>query len=1086
MQTIRERLLSNENIYLSIYLAHSYVQNKELLRDEDLKLLNEITDVFCLDTISTTTKKVKERIEQVLLKPDEFFDVIVYLKPKKYENGKTSFRPLHTAELIDQIAMIAMLQVLVYDIEPKTNKLLPSELSRLIPSDFYGNRISYNGTELFKPWQEQYHEYTSTANEMVSSFCQTLEYKYEVSLDLTNFFPTINPQIVYNHITSHLPLRLSNEDLSTLKTILRKLLIFRLCPLEKSELAWYLRTDTKEITDHHKYVYAKGLPQGLPHTYFLANLFMLVIKEQYFSVFPGEMLFYVDDSVIFTNGITGAISEKSFETSIADLNVRISLAEDQLLKKSTDCIFPADYCYNTVDFGVTVHDANSKSVFASIEDVQKNSGELYLRSLSRETSNIGFDMFSTFSDSELSMLLSRTSTIIEALNKEVSRVKSFDITKKVYRDKLLRYKKYFSYRYTILNHRCTGNIDQLKSEVIAAISRRRTDFRIESFFELYSDDILASTIAFCLKKCTEGGIDCSDLISEIQDLDNYLFDNCTNHSYFRMAYLEYIKKQLKHFPIDKYATLEKQAHRKFISMRLLSYKTRLEKFNDTIIKPYASAKDRSLTLFNFVDMSAIFEYSKYVRCNSNELDRMIWNAIYSFIFEYNISDSFVMSKVSHLPMQYSELRVLAMLRNRDFNLNEFEQMYALCSQEEYIQTADYSLLQVLEIFYLFVHTPQRIDELIRIHKYCCDTWKNGSKHLHFYTLHNQEHAVSLIRSSIELLHAISYFELKQIDFFVLFAACYLHDISMVSLPDPNIFVIGDNEQANYIYSNFTEKYDIEDCVKSKKALCDAYYAIDGFFEQNVRSNHACNSAKEIRTFKELDFIEATTREFIAKVSHAHGCDSTDIYYGKSSGSTTLVNEKFIKILLRLSDLLDMSRYRISRVILDHNLKSINPVSRFHWISHLITDGFDLDSQYEYVESNNSNDSCIRKGGITEKVVLTVNVLMSQTTEVENSNHCKYVESCTFKNTEKEGIHISLACSKDNLCNSEKCNFLCKWFVLKNNYLMEEFAILRDYLNSITDNFYTSAFEVRVRVISNTDIPNDIFDHLREYVNGHSI
>ena len=112
--------------------------------------------------------------------------------------------------------------------------------------------------------------------------------------------------------------------------------------------------------------------------------------------------------------------------------------------------------------------------------------------------------------------------------------------------------------------------------------------------------------------------------------------------------------------------------------------------------------------------------------------------------------------------------------------------------------------------------------------------------------------------------------------------------------------------------------------------------------------------------------------------------------------------------------------------------------------------------------------------------------MSQTTEVENTSHCKYVESCTFKNTEKEGMHISLACAKDKFCNSENCNFLCKWFVLKNNYLMEEFAILRDYLNSITDNFYTSAFEIRVRVISNTDIPNDIFDHLREYVNGHSV
>lgn len=161
MQTLRDRLLSDENIYLSIYLANSYIQNKELLSDEDLDLLYKLNDVFNKDVVLNTITTVRNRIDSLLNDDSFYFDVQVYFKPKKYENGKTSFRPLHTATLIDQIAMIAMLQILVYDVNPRTNELLPSELSRLIPSNFYGNRISYNGTELFKPWQEQYHEYTA-------------------------------------------------------------------------------------------------------------------------------------------------------------------------------------------------------------------------------------------------------------------------------------------------------------------------------------------------------------------------------------------------------------------------------------------------------------------------------------------------------------------------------------------------------------------------------------------------------------------------------------------------------------------------------------------------------------------------------------------------------------------------------------------------------------------------------------------------------------------------------------------------------------------------------------------------------------
>ena len=67
--------------------------------------------------------------------------------------------------MIDQIAMTAMLQLLVFDID-KNGKLILSEMSRIIPDDFYGNRISIDGKHLFKPWQEQYQSYSSQANTM--------------------------------------------------------------------------------------------------------------------------------------------------------------------------------------------------------------------------------------------------------------------------------------------------------------------------------------------------------------------------------------------------------------------------------------------------------------------------------------------------------------------------------------------------------------------------------------------------------------------------------------------------------------------------------------------------------------------------------------------------------------------------------------------------------------------------------------------------------------------------------------------------------------------------------------------------------
>ena len=233
-------------------------------------------------------------------------------------------------------------------------------------------------------------------------------------------------------------------------------------------------------------------------------------------------------------------------------------------------------------------------------------------------------------------------------------------------------------------------------------------------------------------------------------------------------------------------------------------------------------------------------------------------------------------------------------------------------------------------------------------------------------------------------------------------------------------------------------------------------------------------------FKELNFLEPATREVIARVCAGHGYDTDDVYFEKSTGKTSLVNEKFIKILLRLSDLMDISRYRISKVILNHNMENLNKHSRFHWISHLITDDYKLDTNYSFM-GDKSTDSFLYSKNIVEKMGITIGVLMSQTTEVENKNKCRFILNSEFGEDEDKTL-LKIACGRENVCNNKQCNFLCKWFTEKNYYLFDELSALKNYLNNISDNFFAFDADVNVKVIANTDIPNDVFDYLRDYVN----
>ena len=1097
-KTYKEKLLSDENIFLSIYLVKSYILNIELLTIKDQCFLNKLQDIYNISLIRKTIEKVRIRLNELISDDNDFLSITAYFKPKKFdkESKAVIFRPLHTSSVINQICMVAMLQILIYDYD-ENNNIIPSEISRLIPTNFYGNRICFDGQCLFKPWANQYKIYSGKANEIYRKSLKTHEYKYEINLDLKNFFPSINPYVFYNYIIKKIPLRISDEDKVLIKTVIKKLLFFKLSNKfdSKIERDWYYKDDNFDLNSNC--LFAKGLPQGLPHTYFFANLFMLQIKEIYNEKFSGASFFYVDDSICFTNI---ELTDNIFYKIIDDINEEIVKFE-KTYNKLTFLI--NDYNYKDQDFGVSVH-TTEKSIYTEINNNSTSFGETYLRGICREASTFGFDMYSSFSDDEIIVMKNKIDKVQEHIKKEIILCSiSGQIALK---NKLLRYQKFFSYRLMLLKY-MTFKIekeqdllhesyisDLIEKDFIIMLNNLIINKDYTNLFKKYNDDILFSTISFILKMYKNENTISKEMLDTLLLLNEFIYKDNSNYSYIIKAYEIYFKKINISINFTKYDSIYNIVQGKLNFLKKQNYNNKIIVFNSIL----AFCKKDCFSLFDYFNIEYIFKCSLLIRKKNDNLIRIILNCCFSNIFEYTVNDNLILEKKGKESISYFEVRTICYLRNYEFKINLFKKIFIQFSREDYLKIIDYTLLQVLPYYKIFVKNINKIDDLILVHKYCCDTWKNGSKYLHFYTLHNQEHAVNLIKNSIQILHSISYFKLKKIDYYILFSACYLHDISMVTLPDFNCFSFADDDVSNLIYTDFMNKFreynkeTIYSYRHKKKLLSDTYKKIDTYYEHKIRNNHAFNSAYEIREFDDLDFIETTTRELIAEVSEAHGQNTEDVYKSKSLATNSLVSLKYTKILLRLSDLLDISRYRISKVILKHNLKELDNTSRFHWISHLITDGYQLEN--EYITNPNltfspQKHSYIEESSIVEKIILTIEVLISQTTEIFKKNQndkCKYINSIFYDNNyilndDEKDCLIKMDCDSKISCQSKECNFLCKWFTIKNKYLIDELAALKTYLNSVDDNYYKTEIELRIKVKTNQNLPNDYFDYLKDYI-----
>ena len=1112
--TIKDRILNEQNIYSAIFSLESYVFDKglldtdmpvtindendnviEILANNDLELYYALSDKHNVPLIEKVIYLCVERLKKLFANPNDLFTIKVYFKLKSYDNNDLKFRPLHTARLIDLICMVSILIPLMYDDDYKGGKRSLSDLSKLLPHNFYGNVPSTNIQYLFHKWQTKYKEYTDNVIEHCRAYQRNHNYLTEVSLDIKNFFPSISPRLLYNYISDKLSLTYK-DDLCTLKTAIVKLLFFN---IEKENIEpWresYYPKDFKAKDD--KTYMNCGIPQGLPQSYFFGNLCMIEIKNILMKeeCFEGDAYFYVDDSVIY---IQATLKENEFNDRIRKLNEEVIewCRDSEKHSSDIDEYVPTRYLdfHKGINYEIAFHE-EGKSVFTSIDSADTQYGSI--GDLAREvsmTSNLTWNLDEIDDHVSLEKLMALDEIISNEI-KELKNQEQKDRGKKNFvssRLKILRrFKKFFLYRNRLLKIKDKGGPAY---EIIENFKNRQmpVDISVEEWFEQNDEDIFQSEYRLIIQKASKDRAE--ELCNDVQNFEKLLLtkagidDETKNKSLFfnKDVKAAVLMKSLTHNP---YAYLMRWAKENFCGLKELAYDKQMEKCRNFFVK------ESGVNIFKIMEEG--FEaklFTRFVMIASMEYKRRILNVFYSEIIGVLPSDALTFTKLSSRKLHYTELRIMARLRNRNFDMEEFETFVNHINDKDVSNRMiiDLGLLDVLNRFITQVKRPEWVDDLIVTHRLIKGLWYNGSKFLNSYTLHNEEHAVTLINKSLELINRIDYFTLKDVDYYVLFLACYLHDISMVIHPDlgglssakgKNEILISElmadmKERAKKFF-----KIDLDDRKNSriKEAgtfIVGVFNKVYEYFENEVRLNHAHDSAKFIRERSNtlLSYLEPTLLSFVADVSESHGNDVWDVYGLKSRAKEDTVSLKYLMMLIRLADLMDVANDRINYHLLRQNLMHLSPTSKFHWISHLVTDRMELRTTYEIPKKEGGE---LKEKRITETINFDLHLNFQQLTTIANTQKCK-CRKCSLNN-HCITIQIYSSGKPYKRCNENSCTILCLWMIKKHEWLIQELTALNEYLFSVDNLMFKTRINLNIYYRNDLKLDPDMFDSVREYL-----
>lgn len=825
----------------------------------------------------------------------------------------------------------------------------------------------------------------------------------------------------------------------------------------------------------------------------------LLMKKELFN---GDAYFYVDDSVIY---IQSKLDDDEFKRKILYLNSELKAwCEENENRPSNIEKYVGEDC---IDFQkrliyiIQFHE-DGKSVFTQIDDADNQYGPI--ANIARETSmhsKLAYNLDEIDDHVSLKKL--------QALDKVISKeIKDLNDEKKgdvggqsgdaiASRLKLLkRFKKFFLYRNRLLKIRDDGGPNEEKESFIKRFLLN-TD-NAEAFFELFDEDIFQSEYRLLIQKLSKK--DAEEFQSQIRNFEKQLMAGCNIETDGKTDWLFYVKDvkasfQMKTLAQDIYASLIRWSKENFSGLRSVNMEKEMETFR-TFLGQRISGKEFP-TIYDMQKTG--FEgraFTKFVMKASAEYQRRILNVFFSEIVNVVPSDVLAFTKMNARRFRYTELRIMAYLRNRNFTLEDFEEFIEHIDEKDISNQMgiDMGILEVLNIFIKNVRKQKWVDDLIMTHRLSKGLWYNGSKFLNSYTLHNEEHAVTLITKSHELTNRIDYFVLKDVDYYILFLSCYLHDISMVIHPElgrlssengRNFTLISELMRQMQEETKRFWTYDKKEKKDSRykntgKFLVRVFNEVYTYFETLVRDNHAKDSAKFICDHSNslLGYLEPTLLSFVATVSESHGYDVLEVYGLKSKAKDDTISLKYLMILIRLADLLDVANDRVNYYLLRQNLKNLSPASKFHWISHLVTDKIELNT--DYITDENAK---MGEKPITEIINLELLLNVKQLTVAKLHRKCRRCQlERGLGGDDCLGIRIAECSDPSITCTESDCTVLCYWMMQKHDWLIKELTALNDYLYSVNNSLFKTKINFLIHYRDEMRLDADMFDSVQEYLN----
>lgn len=1071
-----KRVVSPENIYNAIYGLESYTFEKELLNSEDINLYNQLTDKYNKPFIDQIVADCENKIIEIL-NSEDFFEIEVFFKPKKYDSisGKVEFRPIHTAELKVQICIVALLNVLMFDDSGEKRKL--SDISRLLPSNFYGNVPSTDVATIFKPWNKQYQDYSQKAIEAQRLYNKSKRFSHEINLDIKKFYPSIDPLFIKDFILGKWPITFQADDIICLEVLLRKLLFFKV-KINEDCLDLYYPDEVIEQIKEKKLYFNVGLPQGLPQAYFFGNICMSLISKEIENVFRGDAYYYVDDSIIYTKA-----NVEDFFDNVTKINNHVNEQIKSIIKPQRNNVRLKTFS-ELINYEISIYkEKDGKSTISPINP------SISLHLFAKPASAISFEIIASMDEFEDYSLQKKIESILSLIEYRLKEIRDEELpnSKDENTIKLLkRYKKFYTNRLNILKSREDNFKDE--EDIDKFIKRYGLDDSIKKtcFFEKLEDDVFSVESKIFIKQLHINRPLQSGLIKEIQSFEAKIGRKRSLNHYFSKVLNGYI--QFLDQNNVTYKSLESKTNSTIVSFDKVK-KSRKIDFIKSLIQlltfPDCKASQSQLALQNsFGQLLTDYKigYSSFVYKNSSNFIRRIVNAIISKAFSVSLNDSCNLIKQDNRAISYDELRILMLARLKQFQVDMFAGLTSKIlkefDQNINIGKIDLSLFEVLPTFSLYVRDPEKIDNLILIHKYVNGIWKNGSKFLHFYTLHNEEHSIELIHNSVKITKAIDYLSIKKEDYYLLFLSCYLHDIAMVLYPRLDEFT-EENQKTDLIYSEWKtdlEKIlniEIEPKANIKSIILEYYQKVNDYFETKIRNNHHKAGANFIKNQSDLNFIEPANRRLVADISEAHCYDAKDVYKLKSTAQHDICDEKYLMIILRLADLLDMSKDRVSINILRQNINNMSDISKYHWISHLAIDSCSIDSYFPPFDSLGLglNDDFKLREVIQIKIGMNTKLFTTSKTKKCKDLYC-FVEP--QDNAESK---MSILINRGSNCNSD-CNFACNWITSKHDYLFKELIELQKYLDRNTNNIFKTEIKVIFNFENSSLLPSDYMDIIK--------